>query len=172
VKSTRVEAIGVVALMLATLAGCGYLPFMAAKPPPKVKVSLPTPTPSATPTPTATATPEIKKPRHRKHHTPTPTPATSPTPIAESSPATVITTGEFVQRRSEIDRTIAKVESNLSTIKRNVLDPQDAADYDRIQAFIAAARSALQEQDDLRAHSLVEKAARLAAQLSGRVSSP
>lgn len=170
-KPIRIEAIAVLALIFA-IAGCEYLPFMTTKPPPKVKVSAPTPTPSATPTPTATATPEVKRPRHHKHHTPTPTPATAPTPVAESSPATVITTGEFVQRRSEIERTLAKVEGNLSAIKRSALNSQDAADYDRIKAFIAAARSALKEQDDLRAHSLAEKAARLAAQLSGRVSSP
>ncbi|MGO9061816.1 MAG: hypothetical protein ACLQU2_31270 [Candidatus Binataceae bacterium] len=170
-KPIRVEAIGVLALMFAAIAGCEYLPFMATKPPAKVAVSRPTPTPSATPTPTPTATPEVKKHRHHKHlHTPTP--ATSPTPMAESSPATVITTGEFVQRRSEIAGTIKRVEGRLSAIKRSALDSQDAADYDQIKAFIAAARSALQEQDDLRAHSLAEKAARLAAQLSGRVSSP
>jgi hypothetical protein len=49
---------------------------------------------------------------------------------------------------------------------------QDAEDYDRIKSFVAEARSALQEQDTLRARSLVDKATRLVAQLAGRVSSP
>lgn len=93
--------------------------------------------------------------------------------MAESSPgATVITTGETAQRHKEIEETLKRVESRLVAINRKTLNSQDAADYDRIQAFVAAARSALQEQDDLRAHSLAEKAARLASQLSGRVSNP
>jgi hypothetical protein len=163
--------IGVLALIFTAIAGCEYLPFMAAKPPTKVEVS-PTPTPSSTPTPTATATPEVKKHHHhRRLHTPTP--EASPTPTAESSPpTTVITTGESVQHGNEIEQSLAQVEKRLSAINRGKLDSQDAADYDRIKAFIAAARSALHEQDDLRAHSLEEKAVRLEAQLAGRVSTP
>ena len=170
-KSTWREAIVVLALMFTAIAGCEYLPFGAAKPPPKVEVS-PTPTPTSTSTPTATPTPEVK-PHHHHRRLHTPTPEASPTPMAESSPATtVITTGESVDRGKDIEQTLAAVEKRLSAIKRSTLDSQDAADYDRIKAFIADARSALQEQDDLRAHSLAEKAARLAAQLAGRVSSP
>jgi hypothetical protein len=169
VKSTWREAIMVLALTFTALAGCGYLPFATTKPPPKVVVS-PTPTPSSTPTPTATATPGVIHHHRKRVHTATP--GASPTPIAESSPATVITTGESVERQKDVEQTLAAVEKRLSAIKRGTLDSQDGADYDRIKAFIADARSALKEQDDLRAHSLAEKAARLAAQLAGRVSSP
>ena len=159
--------------MLTAIAGCGYLHFMEAKPPPKIEAT-PTATPTSTPTPTATPTPEVKKHRrHRRSHMRTPTPEASPTPISESSPAaTVITTGGSSQRRKEIEQTLTGVEKRLSTIKRSTLNSQDGADYDQIKAFIAAARSALQEQDDLRAHSLAEKAERLTAQLAERVSSP
>jgi hypothetical protein len=171
VKSIWFAAIGVLAVMLAGFAGCEYLPFMAAKPPPKVEAT-PTPTPTSTPTPTATATPEVKKRKHhRRLHTPTPEAA--PTPMSEASPATtVITTGESAGRTKEIEQSLVLVEQRLSTIKRSTLDSQGAADYDRVKAFIAAARSALHEQDDLRAHSLEEKASRLAAQLAGRAPSP
>ena len=169
-KSTWREAIMVLALMLTAIAGCEYLPFATTKPPPKVVVS-PTPTPTSTPTPTATATPGVI-PHHRHKRVHTPIPEASPTPMAESSPATVITTGESVEREKDVQQTLAAVEKRLSAIKRGTLDSQDGADYDRIKAFIADARSALQEQDDLRAHSLAEKAARLAAQLAERVSSP
>jgi len=170
VKSTTREAIVVLALIFTAIAGCEYLPFATTKPPPKM-VASPTPTPSSTPTPTATATPEVK-PHHHHKRLHTPTPEASPTPIAESSPTTVITTGESVEREKDVEQTLAAVEKRLSAIKRGTLDSQDGADYDRIKAFIANARSALHEQDDLRAHSLAEKAARLTAQLAGRVSSP
>jgi hypothetical protein len=98
------------------------------------------------------------------------TPAASPTPTATAG--SVITTGEPAAERSEIEGNISSVESRLTTINRSSLSASDAADYDRIKSFIAEARSALKEQDDLRARSLVDKAARLATQLSGRVSSP
>jgi hypothetical protein len=156
-------------------AACGYLPFMATKTPPRVEES-PTATPTATPTPTATATPEVKKRKRRKRalHTPTPAPAGSPTPIGEGMPSggAVITTGESAAERSEIQHSIEAVEGRLSAVKRDRLNAADAADYDRIQSFIADARSAMQEHDALRARSLMEKASRLASQLAGRVSNP
>jgi len=95
--------------------------------------------------------------------------------MSEATPAaggTVITTGETPAERSEIMGAIGRVESRLGAIKRERLSGQDAADYDRIKSFVADARAALDEQDDLRARSLVEKASRLTAQLAGRVSSP
>lgn len=153
------------------LAACEYLPFMTAAPAPPVKPSA-TSTQTATPTPTPTATPVPRKPRrHRRQRTPTPTPEGSPTP-APAAGGAVITTGESVAERKEVQRSIARVEGRLSAIKRDKLNAQDGADYDRIKSFVADARAALQEQDDLRARSLVEKALRLAAQLAGRVSSP
>jgi hypothetical protein len=168
VKIARVETFFLSAIMIA-FAACGYLPFMAASPPPRVKQSA-TPTPTAT----ATSTPEVKKHKRRKHARGTPTAtAGSPTPMSEATPGvvgTVITTGEPAAERSEIEGTIAHVESRLSAIKRERLSGQDAADYDRIKSFVADARAALAEQDDLRARSLAEKATRLVAQLAGRVS--
>jgi hypothetical protein len=161
---------------LAALGACSYLPFMAAKPPPPMRPSA-TLTPTTTPTPTPTATPEpIKhKQRHKRPvRLPTLTPGPTATPMAAAPGAggTVITTGEPVAERGEIKRDIQTVESQLAAIKRDRLGAADAADYDRIKSFIADARSALQEQDDLRARSLMDKATRLAAQLAGRVSSP
>jgi hypothetical protein len=156
------------------LAACAYLPFMAKPTPPRVEQSA-TPTPTLTPTPTPSATPEVRKRKRRRRPTRTPTPAGSPTPMVQATPAvsgTVITTGESAAERSEIEGSIKQIEGRLATIKRAQLNAQDGADYDRIKAFVADARSALQEQDDLRARSLVEKAARLTAQLAGRVSSP
>jgi outer membrane biosynthesis protein TonB len=177
VKFSRIEAIGLLGVMLAAFAACEYLPFMSSKPPPPPPVEVTaTPTPSATLTPTSTPTPEVKKRKRRKRSTQTATPesAASPTPEAEASPAasTVITTGESGQARGEIERTIKGVEAHLSGIKRGQLNSQEAADYDRIKSFVAEARVALKEQDDLRAHSLADKAARLTAQLVGRVSNP
>ncbi len=153
------------------LAACEYLPFMTAAPPPPVKPSV-TATQTGTPTPTPTATPAPRKPRRRKRQrTPTPTPESSPTLGPEAAGA-VITTGESVAERNEVQRSIARIEVRLSAIKRARLNAQDGADYDRIKSFVADARAALQEQDDLRARSLMEKASRLTAQLAGRVSSP
>ncbi len=167
-KLIRLETILLSAVMLA-IAACEYLPFMAVKTPPPVKSS-PTPTLTATPTPTPTATPEVKKRKRRKHATRTPL---TPTPMAQETPAaSAITTGESAAERSEIGRSLEQVEGRLAAIKREQLSPQDAEDYDRIKAFVAEAHSALQEQDTLRARSLVDKAARLVAQLAGRVSSP
>ena len=84
----------------------------------------------------------------------------------------MITTGESVHAHGEIEQTITGVEGHLATINRSRLSSQDAADYDRIKAFVADARAALKEQDDLRARSLAEKAARLTTQLMGRVGNP
>lgn len=155
--------------VLLVLTGCEYLPFMAARNPPPPRPSA-TATPTATPTPTPTATPEVRKPRRHKRQTR----SSAPTPVTAATPASgaVITTGESVSERNEIERSIVRVEGRLATIKRGQLNAQDGADYKRIQSFVADARAALQEQDDLRARSLVEKASRLVAQLAGRVSSP
>jgi hypothetical protein len=177
VKFGRIEAIGLLGVMLAAFAACEYLPFMSSKPPPPPPVEVTaTPTPSATLTPTSTPTPEVKRRKRRKRSTQTATPeaAASPTPEAEASPAasTVITTGESGQAQGEIERTIKGVEAHLAGIKRGQLNSQEGADYDRIKSFVAEARLALKEQDDLRAHSLADKAARLTAQLVGRVSNP
>ncbi len=171
-KYIRLEAILLSALMLA-FAACEYLPFMAAKPPPPVEAS-PTPTLTPTATPTATATPEVKKRKRRRRaaRTPAATPA-SPTPMAQETPAaSAITTGESAAERKEIERSIEQAEGRLATIKREKLTGQDAEDYDRIKSFVAEARSALKEQDTLRARSLLEKASRLTTQLTGRVSTP
>ena len=92
--------------------------------------------------------------------------------MSEASPGTVITTGESAHAQGEIEQTIKGVEGHLASINRARLNAQDAADYDQIKGFIADARTALKEQDDLRAHSLAEKAARLTTQLMGRVGSP
>jgi hypothetical protein len=177
VKSRRIETIVLLALMFTAFAACEYLPFISVKAPrQQAEVSV-TPSASATPTPTPTQTPTPTKIRHRKRsRTPTPTPEPepegSPTPMAEASPGTVITTGESVHAHSEIEHTIKSVEGRLATINRARLSSQDTADYDRIEAFVADARAALKEQDDLRAHSLAEKAARLTTQLMGRVGGP
>jgi hypothetical protein len=174
VKVRRIEAIVLLGLMFAAFAACEYLPFMSAKAPaPHAVVSIP-PTPSATPTPGPTETPTPTKKHHKRSRTPTPTPTpeSSPTPIAQASPGTVITTGESVHAHGEIEQTITGVEGHLATINRARLNSQDAADYDRIKAFVADARAALKEQDDLRARSLAEKAARLTTQLMGRVGNP
>jgi hypothetical protein len=175
VKSLRLEALGLSIIVL-TFAACAYLPFMRNKPPPRIEPS-PTATPTSTPTPTATATPEIKKRKRRKRpaRTPTPAPAGSPTPVAQATPAvtgTMVTTSESGFERKEIETKLAQVQSRVAAIKRDQLAGQDAADYDRIKSFVAEARAALQEQDDLRARSLVDKAIRLAGQLTQRVSSP
>ncbi|HXR37099.1 MAG TPA: hypothetical protein VN754_14175 [Candidatus Binataceae bacterium] len=172
-KVRRIEVIVLLGLMFTAFAACEYLPFMSAKAPaPRAEVSI-TPTRSATPTPAPTETPTPTKTKHRKRsRTPTPTPESSPTPIAQASPGTVITTGESVHAHGEIEQTIKGVEGHLATINRSRLSSQDAADYDRIKAFVADARAALKEQDDLRAHSLAEKAARLTTQLMGRVGNP
>lgn len=157
------------------LAACEYLPFMAVPTPVPVEAT-PTLTLTATPTPTATATPEVKKHRHRKHGNRTPTVTPIPvaqTPMTQETPAaSAITTGESAAERSDIDRSLEQVEGRLAAIKRKSLSPPDAEDYDRIKSFVAEARSALQEQDTLRARSLVDKAQRLVAQLASRVSSP
>jgi hypothetical protein len=92
--------------------------------------------------------------------------------MAGATSGSVITTGESAAERGDVERSIASVENRLAAIKRDQLGASDAADYDRIKSFLAEARSALQEQDDLRARSLTDKAARLATQLAGRVSSP
>jgi hypothetical protein len=172
VKTIRFGTILLSALLLA-FAACEYLPFMAAPPPPPPQPSA-TPTPTANPTPTPTATPVVKKRRRRRHpmRTPMATPAGSPTPIAQATPigGTAITTGESDAERKEIERSIKRVEAFLATVNRARLGPQDSADYDRIKSFVADGRSALKEQDDLRARSLVDKAARLASQLAERVS--
>jgi hypothetical protein len=89
--------------------------------------------------------------------------------MAAASPGTVITTGESAHAHGDIEHTIAGVEGHLASINRSRLNSQDAADYDQIKAFVADARTALKEQDDLRAHSLADKAARLTTQLMGRV---
>ncbi len=104
--------------------------------------------------------------------TPVPTPAGSP--IAQATPVggAVITTGESVAERNEIERTIMRVEDRLAKIKRANLNAADGADYDRIKSFVADARAALHEQDTLRARSLMEKAVRLTAQLAERLPSP
>ncbi len=172
-KSIRVGQLLIAALLLA--AGCSYLPFARAHKRPPTAAPAPTPSPSMTATPTSTATPEARKRRHHKHaaRTPTPTPATSPTPVAgESAAGTVITTGESAAERAEVDSSLNRLNKQLAHIRRDRLNPQDAADYDRISSFIGEARSALREHDFLRARSLTEKAARLAAQLSSRVSNP
>jgi outer membrane biosynthesis protein TonB len=161
------------AVMLTALAACEYLPFMASKPPPPKMEATPTPTPSQTPTPTPTETPRVRKSRPRRKHR-LPAPIESETPAAEASPAAgaVITSGESAHAHGEIERSINRVEADLAKIKRNTLSTQDAADYDRIKGFIADARSALQEHDELRARSLADKAARLASQLAGHSSGP
>ncbi len=104
--------------------------------------------------------------------TPIPTPAGSP--VVQTTPVagTVITTGEPLAERQEIERSIRRVEDRLATIDRARLTPADGADYDRIKSFVADARAALQEQDTLRARSLMEKATRLTAQLAERVAPP
>ncbi len=169
-KVRRIEAIVLLGLMFAAFAACEYLPFMSAKaPPPQAAVSIMA-TPSATPTPAPTQTPTPTKKHHKRSRTPTP--ESSPTPLAQASPGTVITTGESVHAHGEIEQTITGVEGHLATINRSRLSSQDAADYDRIKAFVADARAALKEQDDLRARSLAEKAARLTTQLMGRVGNP
>ena len=171
-KTIRLQTI-LLTVILLTFAACEYLPFMALKPPPPAPPP-PTSTPTATPTPMPTATPVVKKPRRHRRHTPIATPAGSPTPLAQATPSggAVITTGEPDAERSEIQRSIKGIEGRLATINRAQLNAQDSADYDRIKSFVADARSALQEQDDLRARSLLEKAARLTTQLVERVSSP
>jgi outer membrane biosynthesis protein TonB len=157
------------AVML-TIAACEYLPFMAVQTPVPVPPS-PTPTATPTPTPIPTPTPEVKK--HKRHKHATRTPAATATPMAEETPAaSAITTGESAAERKEIEHSLEQVEGRLSAIKRAQLSPPDAEDYDRIKSFLAEARSALQEQDTLRARSLVDKAGRLVAQLAGRVSNP
>jgi hypothetical protein len=175
VKFRRIEALVLLGLMFTAFAACEYLPFMSGKAPtPKAEVTI-TPTRSATPTPAPTQTPTPTKKHRKRSRTPTstpPAPESSPTPAIETSPGTVITTGESVHAQSETEQTIKGVEGHLATINRGRLNSQDAADYDRIKAFIADARAALKEQDDLRAHSLAEKAARLTTQLMGRASSP
>ncbi len=165
-KSVWLEAILLLGLLtLTTLAACEYLPFMTArKSPAPVEVSV-TPTPSPTPTPT----PEVKKQQPRKR------PTRTPTPVAQGTSATsgsVITTTESVAERDDIERTIKNVEIRLSAIKRDQLNADDAADYDHIKSFVADARSALDEKDDLRARGLAEKAAGLVDQLAGRGSGP
>jgi hypothetical protein len=176
VKARSVETIGLLGLMLTTCAACAYLPFFAGKPPPPKVVATRTPAPTPTPTPIPTETQEPTRHRRRKHPTPTAgsTPISSTTSVASATPTpgTLITTGEPGQAHGEIERTIAQIQGRLSTINRGGLNAQDAADYDRIKDFIADARTALKEQDDLRARSLAEKAARLLSQLAGRVPSP
>jgi hypothetical protein len=178
VKANSFEAIGLLGLMLTAFAACAYLPFFAKKPPPPKVVVTPTPTPSPVPTPIPTETPEPTKHRRRKRPTPTPgsTPVSSSTPAVSASPVagtgTLITTGEPGQAHGEIERTIDQIQGRLATISRSRLNAEDAADYDRIKDFIADARTALKEQDDLRARSLAEKATRLLSQLAGRVPSP
>ena len=169
-KLIRLETILLSALL--TIAACEYLPFMAVPTPVPVEPS-PTPTFTPTPTPTPTATPEVKK--HKRHKHATRTPASTPTPMAQEQEApavSAITTGESAGERGEIERSLHQVEGRLSAIKREHLNAQDAEDYDRIKSFVAETRSALQEQDTLRARSLVDKATRLVAQLAGRVSNP
>jgi len=84
----------------------------------------------------------------------------------------MVTTGESAVERKDIEQKLAEVQGRLAAINRAQLKSGDETDYDRIKSFIAEARGALKEQDDLRARSLVDKAARLATQLEGRVSSP
>jgi hypothetical protein len=158
--------------VMAGLAGCESL-FFSGQPKPTAEAS-PASILTTTPTPMPTATPELKKRKRRRHgRTPTPTPA--PTPTAEQTPAaaaTIITTGESAADRAQVENGLKQVQMRLAPIKRDKLSPQDAEDYDRIESFIAEARSALQEQDDLRARSLVEKASRLTVELTGRIPSP
>lgn len=155
-----------------SLAACETL-FISSHPTPTAELT-PTPSPTLTPTPSATPTPEMKKRRRRRHgHTPTPLP--TPTPTSEQTPAaaaTVITTGETAAERNEVENGLSQIEHRLAPIDRRKLNPQDAEDYDRIKSFVAEARSALQEQDALRARSLLEKATRLTTELTGRISSP
>lgn len=184
-KTIRIATILLAAAMVA-LAACQSL-FFSSKPAPATEVSLP-PTATVTPTPLPTPTPEARK-RKRRRHGRTPTPGPSVTPSAsmpsasmpsapiqvEQTPAaaaTVITTGESAAEHRDIENGLHQVEQRLAPIKREKLNPQDAEDYDRIKSFVAEARSALDEQDDLRARSLIEKASRLTTELSGRVSTP
>jgi type IV secretory pathway VirB10-like protein len=157
---------------LVCLAACETL-FISSHPTPTAEIT-PTPGPTATPTPAPTATPELKK-RRRRRRGRTPTPLLSPTPTSEQTPAaaaTVITTGETAAERNEVEKGLKQIEQRLAPVDRSKLNPQDSEDYDRIKSFVTEARSALQEQDALRARSLLEKATRLTTELTGRISSP
>jgi hypothetical protein len=169
VKTIRIATFLLAAAMVA-IAGCESL-FFSNQPTPTAEAT-PAPTITAAPTPAPTATPEIRRRRRRRHgHTPTP----SATPMAQQTPAaaaTVITTGESAAEHEQVEYGLKQVEKSLAPIQRQKLSAQDAEDYDRIVSFIAEARSALQEQDDLRARSLVEKAARLTTELTSRIPAP
>ena len=168
------------AVMLALFAACEYLPLrylpvsFGGKPK-ETRTPTATPTPSSTPTPTPSPIPTAtKKRRHHKRSAKAsagPSAGVSPTATATAPPA-ISTSGEAAAARNDIAQTLKQVEARISRIKRSTLSPQDANDYDRIMLFIADARSALKQQDELRARSLADKAARLASQLLTRVSSP
>jgi hypothetical protein len=155
------------AAAMVAVAGCESL-FIGGQPTPTPEAT-PAPTVTVAPTPAPTPTPELRRRRRRRHgRTPTPsaTPTAAQTPTAA---ATVITTGESAAEHGQVEYGLKQVEQSLAPIRREKLGAQDAEDYDRIESFIAEARSALREQDDLRARSLVEKAARLTTELTSRL---
>jgi len=169
VKPSRIAGF-LLAFAAVTIAGCESLFFRGQAKPAAEATTAPTLT--AAPTPAPTATPELRRRRRRRHGS-TPTP--SATPLAQQTPAaaaTVITTGESAAEHGQLESGLKQVEQRLAPINREKLSAEDAEDYDRIESFIAEARSALQEQDDLRARSLVEKAARLTIELTGRLPPP
>jgi hypothetical protein len=139
-------------------------PVTASAPPPE------TPPPTAA---TAPRTPPPRPPARRtepeKPETPVPAAATTGTPVQEpprelrpASPA-----AEAAAEREAPDA-LARAARDLSRVDYGKLNAEARAQYDQSKRFMEQAQQALRDRNFVFASTLADKAAALAAQLSGR----
>ena len=139
-------------------------PVTASAPPPE------TPPPTAA---TAPRTPPPRPPARRtepeKPETPAPAAATTGTPVQEpprelrpASPA-----AEAAAEREARDA-LARAARDLSRVDYGKLNAEARAQYDQSKRFMEQAQQALRDRNFVFASTLADKAAALAAQLSGR----
>ena len=156
-------------------------------------MGLPNPTPTAASTPTVklsvvktrrpskkgartkNARPEATETPEELQASPTTTPIAeevAPPPPAEAPLEMHVSPGlspdEMSDKRRQAERFINQANDGLSGLDRGRLSVKDAADYDRVAAFIHDAQKALSREDYLAAQGLARKAALLAQDLAAR----
>ena len=157
-------------------------PLDVPAPPPRVLAPVEEPVtasapPPETPPPTAAVAPRTPPPRppvrrtepEKPPETPAPAAATTGTPVQEpprelrpASPA-----AEAAAER-EAREALARAARDLSRVDYGKLNAEARAQYDQSKRFMEQAQQALRDRNFVFASTLADKAAALAAQLSGR----
>jgi len=128
--------------------------------------------PPPTTTRRATPRPDTSRPEPPRTDPPVTAPADAPKPAAEPSkpPATLQTTPAEVEGKEEqqIRGLLGRATSDLSRIDYRRLNTDGRTQYDTAKRFVTQAEDALRKKNLVLARSVADKAAALAAQLSGK----